>query len=48
MTPHAVDVVFVRGDSMEPEIQNGDMILVDRQNNGLQREGIYVFRLDGF
>jgi phage repressor protein C with HTH and peptisase S24 domain len=38
----------MRGDSMEPESQNGDMILVDRQNNELLREGIYVFRLDGF
>ena len=48
MNPQAVDIVFVRGDSMEPEIQNGDMILVDRQNNELKREGVYVFRLDGF
>jgi phage repressor protein C with HTH and peptisase S24 domain len=48
VNPQAVDIVFVRGDSMEPEIQNGDMILVDRQNNELRREGIYVFRLDGF
>jgi len=48
VNPQAVDIVFVRGDSMEPEIHNGDMILVDRQNNELRREGIYVFRLDGF
>jgi phage repressor protein C with HTH and peptisase S24 domain len=48
VNPQAVDIVFVRGDSMEPEIHNGDMILVDRQNHELRREGIYVFRLDGF
>jgi len=48
VSPNAVDIVFVRGDSMEPGIENGDMLLVDRQNNELRREGVYVFRLDGF
>jgi len=48
VNPRNVDIVYARGDSMETAIEDGDMLLVDREINSLKREGVYVFRLDGY
>ena len=40
-------MLAVTGDSMEPTLQDGDLILVDEQNRRVDRRGgIYVLRLD--
>jgi phage repressor protein C with HTH and peptisase S24 domain len=39
-------MVYVRGDSMQPTIMDGDMLLVSSQVEQIQ-DGIYVSRYDG-
>lgn len=40
-------VMFLtKGDSMEPTIRDGDMLLVDKSDTVLKSEGIYVIRMD--
>jgi phage repressor protein C with HTH and peptisase S24 domain len=39
-------LVSVEGDSMEPTLEENDLLLIDRQQTGFDREGIYVIRLD--
>lgn len=39
-------VIGVKGDSMEGEINNGDIILINKEDNALLN-GIYVIRIDG-
>lgn len=39
-------VVRVDGDSMYPTLAHGDHVLIDRQQTGLERDGIYVLRVD--
>ena len=41
------NLVFIKvvGDSMEPNIGTGDLVLVDRTNKTFKNEGIYVFVL---
>lgn len=38
----------VRGDSMEPVIRKGDIILVDRSEERVRDDDIYVIRREGF
>ncbi len=38
--------VSVRGDSMEPSIRDGDMLLVDTSQTDVVEDGIYVLRID--
>lgn len=38
-------LLYVDGDSMEPNLRPGDMILVDRGDTGPNRDGIYVLRM---
>jgi len=40
-------VVYVDGDSMEPTLRHGDLVLVDRSAQELRQDGIYVLMLDG-
>lgn len=40
-------LIFVYGDSMAPTLTPGDMILVDTRDDKVERDGIYVLRLDG-
>jgi phage repressor protein C with HTH and peptisase S24 domain len=41
-------VLTVDGDSMEPTLRHGDLVLVDRaQQKPQQKDGIYVIRTDG-
>jgi phage repressor protein C with HTH and peptisase S24 domain len=39
-------LVSVEGDSMEPTLEDNDLLLIDRQQTEFTREGIYVIRLD--
>ena len=39
-------LVSVEGDSMEPTLEENDLLLIDRQQREFAREGIYVIRLD--
>lgn len=41
-------LIEVDGESMEPTLRPGDIILIDRRNAGsIPRDGVYVLRLDG-
>lgn len=39
-------LIYVEGDSMEPELRAGDIILIDRRDTGPNRDAIYVMRID--
>lgn len=45
--PQDLVVVSVRGDSMEPVIRAGDLIMVDRSETEPASEGLYVVRVGG-
>ncbi len=45
-SPEGLVLIYVRGESMEPTLRSGDIILVDRKATE-PREGIFVVRLDG-
>lgn len=45
--PQDLSLIYVEGDSMEPLLRSGDIILVDHTDTEARREGIYVMRLDG-
>jgi phage repressor protein C with HTH and peptisase S24 domain len=44
--PSEVSMIYVRGDSMQPTIMDGDMLLVSSHVEQI-RDGIYVSRYDG-
>lgn len=41
-------LITAYGDSMEPDIHDGSMILVDLRQKAVEREGIYVLNVDGW
>ncbi|HGY1009443.1 TPA: S24 family peptidase [Aeromonas salmonicida] len=45
--PAKMAVIRAKGDSMEPTINDGDVILVRLTNGESPRDGLYVLRLDG-
>ncbi len=45
-TPEGLSLIYVRGESMEPTLRYGDIILVDTKPRELT-EGIHVLRMDG-
>ena len=46
--PSALSIIRVAGDSMEPNLSDGDEIMVDTSDAQARlRAGIYVIRLDG-
>ncbi len=45
VNPEQVSLIFARGDSMEPTINNGDVLLVSHKEQPIQ-EGIFVIRSD--
>jgi phage repressor protein C with HTH and peptisase S24 domain len=45
--PKRACLIRALGDSMEPTIASGAMVLVDLSRNLVQSDGIYVFRTDG-
>jgi phage repressor protein C with HTH and peptisase S24 domain len=46
VTPKDLRLVYVEGDSMEPDLRAGDIILIDHTDTSARREGIYVIRMD--
>lgn len=46
LSPSNLAVVSVRGDSMEPRLSNGDLILVDRAQREIADGLAYVLRID--
>lgn len=46
-SPADLYMIFVDGESMEPTLRPGDVILVDRRDQAQRRDGIYVLRIDG-
>jgi len=44
--PRDIQVLIVEGDSMEPDIRPGDIVLVNITDTSARREGVYVLRLD--
>ncbi|WP_126456695.1 XRE family transcriptional regulator [Sulfuriflexus mobilis] len=47
INPSDLYLIYVQGESMEPTLRAGDVILVDRSDNKASREGIYVLVMDG-
>lgn len=47
LDPNRTDLVRVKGDSMSPEIEDGDWVFVDRRVHHLQADDIYLI-FDGF
>ena len=45
--PDDLRLIFVVGDSMEPDLRAGDIVLIDHTDSNAGREGIYVIRMDG-
>ena len=45
VSPSHASVITVWGDSMEPTLRDGDLVLVDTGQNQPHREGIYVLRM---
>lgn len=46
--PADLYLIYVDGESMEPTLRPGDVILVDRRSaQAVPRDGIYVLRMDG-
>lgn len=45
--PADLCLIRVSGDSMEPTLRAGDVILVDTRARHPDREGIYILRMDG-
>jgi phage repressor protein C with HTH and peptisase S24 domain len=48
INPHQAEVILAVGDSMEPTIHDGDVILVDRSIDKVVDNGIYVVTLGNF
>lgn len=45
--PDDLRLIYVEGDSMEPDLRAGDIVLLDHTDTSARREGIYVLRMDG-
>ena len=45
--PQDLYLIRVSGDSMEPTLRAGDVVLVNRQATRPDREGVYILRLNG-
>lgn len=45
-SPQDLRLIHVEGDSMEPTLRAGDVILIDHRRTNADREGIYVLRMD--
>ncbi len=47
LEPDKLVLVTARGDSMEPAVGNGDLLLVDTSRPDIEDDGIYALRIDG-
>ena len=43
---HRLALIPVSGTSMEPDLRDGDLVMIDRGDIEVLREGVYVFELD--
>lgn len=48
MNPDNISIISVKGDSMSPTFENGDLLFVDTSINTYDGDGIYVFTFDNF
>lgn len=46
LNPQSLAVVTARGDSMEPTVRDGDILLVDRDVSRISADGIYLIERD--
>lgn len=46
VAPGDLSLVHVEGDSMEPDLRAGDIILIDHTDTTARREGVYVIRME--
>ncbi len=46
VSPDKLTVVYAMGDSMEPTIRNGALLLVDNSSRAIRNDGVYAFRMD--
>lgn len=46
-SPDDLRLIYVDGDSMEPDLRSGDIVLVDHTDTSARRDGVYVMRMDG-
>lgn len=44
--PAHLHLIYVRGDSMEPTLSDGEVIMIDRSANTPNRDGIFVIQMD--
>lgn len=44
--PRDLRLIYVSGDSMEPALSDGDVIMVDRAQRHVRADGLYVLRFD--
>lgn len=47
MREQGYELITASGDSMEPTFRNGDLIVVDRQDSDLKRDGVFCVLVDG-
>jgi len=47
LTPKDCCLIYVTGDSMEPTLRKGDVVMLDRANTLYIDDGIYCLRFDG-
>ncbi|MDR1710020.1 MAG: hypothetical protein LBS70_09920 [Candidatus Accumulibacter sp.] len=47
LDPSQLALIDVRGDSMSPTIDSGDILLLDTRNDQAKSEGVYVINLNG-
>lgn len=45
--PDKLSALYVKGDSMEPQLRAGDMVVIDHGQTRERTDGIYVLRIDG-
>lgn len=43
---HRLALIPISGTSMEPDLRDGDLVMIDRGDIEVLREGVYVFELD--
>ena len=48
LSPERVAVISVKGDSMEPCLYNGDLVMVDLSTYKIESNGVYVLQIGGF
>lgn len=45
--PSKASLIYVKGDSMQPTLKDGSMVLIDQQRNEASKKNVYAFCEDG-